>query len=184
MGNSGAINPRRLLHRRRKLYGLLSFILRETKYRVLVEAGLPTKRRAGRQTRAANSPGTLATIKDRFVLERGAFPPPGPSLHRGIRALPDSESHILPHPNYDGDRHLVCVGVPKFLNERFIPLAASKRPPGAVRLETFCSNLRGGKDGTKEKQPTLLCNLPQRDLGVLFIPQGFLPHQPEARFLF
>lgn len=74
MGNSGAINPRRLLHRRRKLYGLLSFILRETKYRVLVEAGLPTKRRAGRQTRAANSPGTLATIKDRFVLERGAFP--------------------------------------------------------------------------------------------------------------
>lgn len=117
----------------------------------------------------------MATIKDRFVPERGTFPPAGTLLSSAGSVLNQTlgrEVTLFLTPTTT-KMDTWCAWGRKFLNE--IPLAASKRPPGAARLGAFSSNLRGGKDGTKEKQPTLLCNLPQRDWEYFSFHRGFYP---------
>lgn len=84
---------------------MLSFILRETKPRVLVEAGLPAEGRAG--SRKPGSPSGGGPLRARAVPERGAFPNagtllstaksvPNPPLGRGVP--------FFLHPNCDADR--------------------------------------------------------------------------------
>lgn len=167
---------------------MLSFILRETKPRVLVEAGLPAERRA-----AAGRPG-LPPEGGHLGLARsqkeGPSPTPGPSSPRRNRcptrlwAGESRSSSTQSAMQTDSS----CAWGPGVFITRFIPLAASKRPPGPARLGAFCSNLQGGRDGTnqhttKNKTHLTLQSRAKR-LGVLFIPWGFLPHRPEAPFLF
>lgn len=132
MGNLGAINPRRLLHRRRKLYGLLSFILGEMKRRILVEAGLPAKR----AQRICPGLWKAATVKDRFVPERGAFPHAGTLLSMAGSVLNPTLGREVPFflTQTTTEIDTWCAWGQKFLNEIHFPLAA---PPGAARLEAF-----------------------------------------------
>lgn len=90
MGNSGAINPRRLLHR--KLYGLVSFSLGEAKRRLLVEAGARQAPRGQTDARSKYARDSRRGPQLRIALSQKEGPSPrrDPSLHGGIRAQPDS----------------------------------------------------------------------------------------------
>lgn len=79
MGNSGGYKSAAPSPRRREALWLVEFYFERNEARVLVEAGLPAERRACARSENARL-WKVATVRARFVPERGASPNSGTLL--------------------------------------------------------------------------------------------------------